>query len=364
VQSKETALPPLYVTVQFRDLTTTAPLREMIEKQMVHVQGQVVAGVKVSFLEKLVMHSEHPRVSLPFTQDVPVDFGVSPLERQAALTVLTVLEFGLKSGVSVRDGLPGMQSAWVVQLEKQAKTNILEVESSYSLKEKDSSYPVTLDQLGFRMASGQAVTTAEARAPWAYDTDFLSRIKSGETKLVKNGGEILLFPTANRSAAGIADTYSLTHKDFTLSERGSADKDALLIPASGDGTEQKDLTKVKVRRRAVPDALTVISFPGKKQEGGFSAAPSVIARQDSWEKVAVYRLIQDSSTGKDTVEVIQLPARRDGKSIHLERPVDSSFFGSPILVPEGVLGIVQDEETGAFLPEDLVAANASTIAVN
>jgi hypothetical protein len=33
--------------------------------------------------------------------------------------------------------------------------------------------------------------------------------------------------------------------------------------------------------------------------------------------------------------------------------VDDSVFGSPILAPEGVIGIVQDERTGTFLPPDL-----------
>src|SRR5579862_9319540 len=94
-KGKEAALPAMYVTVQFRDLNTVQPIREMIEKQTVHVQGQAIAAVKMSFLERLALHTEHPQVALTISQDVPVDFG-SPLERQVALGALTVIEFGLE----------------------------------------------------------------------------------------------------------------------------------------------------------------------------------------------------------------------------------------------------------------------------
>jgi hypothetical protein len=94
--------------------------------------------------------------------------------------------------------------------------------------------------------------------------------------------------------------------------------------------------------------------------GGFHAAPAAIVQQDSWEKVAIYRLNLDPNTGKPSVEVVRLSAHRDGLGIHLDESVDPSFFGSPIVVPEGVLGIVQDEQAGAFLPADLVTAAAAT----
>jgi len=350
-KGKEVALPAMYVTVQFRDLNTVQPIREMIEKQTVHVQGQAIAAVKMSFLERLALYTEHPQVALTISQDVPVDFG-SPLERQVALGALTVIEFGLEHTASTRKNLPVFGSPWLRELEAQATTNLLEVESSYALKEHDTTYPVSQDQLGFRLSSGQVIATAEAKSPWEYDAEFQDRIKSGDTKLVKNSYELLLFSPADRSAAGIASTLSLSHKDFTLSERGNADKDSLILQKDG----QDGLAKITVRRRASPDALSVITLQAVPPAGGFAIAPAAIVQQDRWEKVAVFRLISNSATGKDSIEAVQISARRDGKAIRFDQPVDSSFFGSPILVPEGVIGIVQDEQAGAFLPADLLSA--------
>ena len=96
---------------------------------------------------------------------------------------------------------------------------------------------------------------------------------------------------------------------------------------------------------------------------GLEAATDALGRlaavtaQDSWEQVAVFRLHLDPDTKKpQSVEILQLGARRDGKSIVLSEPVDSAVFGSPIVTPDGVIGLVQDEQAGTFLPADVVLA--------
>ena len=63
-------LPPVFVSLFYRDLTTVHPLREMIEKQNVRVEGELVSGVQVGFLGKLALHSQHPQVVIPIDQKV------------------------------------------------------------------------------------------------------------------------------------------------------------------------------------------------------------------------------------------------------------------------------------------------------
>jgi hypothetical protein len=363
VKGNETALPPLYVTLQLRDLTTTKPLREMVENQSVHLTGAMVASVKMSFFEKLAVHTEHPRVSFPVSQDVPVSFGSTPFARQAALGILTLADVALQGSNAARKNIPGLESPWIHSLETQANTDLMTVETSFVLKERDGQFPVVFDQLGFRLASGQIVTTAESKSPWAYDTDFLGRIKSGEAKLDRKSVEMQLKTTGSPEDAPLL----LTHKDFSLEERGNAEKDPLLVPktssTSQDGSQDSGdpgIAKIGVRRRAEPTTMLLMVLHAPPAAGGFHAAPAAIAQQDSWEKVAIYRLNLDPNTGKPSVEVVQLSAHRDGLGIHLDESVDPSFFGSPIMVPEGVLGIVQDEQAGAFLPVDLVTAAAAT----
>ena len=82
-------------------------------------------------------------------------------------------------------------------------------------------------------------------------------------------------------------------------------------------------------------------------------ASTAVAAQDAWERVAVFRLHVDAATKKSSVDVLLLGARRDGQGIRLNEPVDAAVFGSPIVTPDGVIGLVQDEQTGAFLPTDM-----------
>jgi len=353
VKGKESALPPLYITLQVRDLTTTKPLREMVENQSVHLSGELVAAIKMSFLEKLATHTEHPRLGLPVVQDVPVSFGSSPLARQAALGVLTLVDLGMAGSAEAKKVIPGLESSWVKSLQEEAKIDLMTVETSFVLKQHEGAFPVVFEQLGFRLASGQIVTSSESKAPWEYDADFLARIKSGEAKLEKKSFEIQLKPTGSPSEAPL----QLTHKDFTLEERGNTGKDPLFVANPNPAPDESGIAKISVHRRADPNAMLVMVLKAPPAAGGFHAAPSAILQQAAWEKVAIYRLNIDAATGQPSVEVVQLSAHRDGQGIHLDESVDPTFFGSPILTPEGVIGIVQDEQAGAFLPADLASAS-------
>src|SRR5215472_17522934 len=69
--------PPLTVSVYYHDLSTARPLEEILDKQTVHVEGELVSDLQVGFLGKLALHSQHPRIVVPLNQEVPVVIGVS-----------------------------------------------------------------------------------------------------------------------------------------------------------------------------------------------------------------------------------------------------------------------------------------------
>ncbi len=356
-----TALPPLYVTVLFRDLHTVAPLRRMIENQSVRIEGEMVAGVRLTTVEKLALHTQHPTVELDLSQEVPAAVGGSALERGVALSILEVIDSGLLATAAANKYIPGTKPQWIRDLEANVPANLFAVESSYALTEGDTNYPVVSLLLGFRVAPGPVVTAAEALAPWKYDAEFLAEVQSGAAKLVKNSQEIQLRPV------GLGDPLRLSAKDFTVDARGASEEDNLI--AVGNGGHGK----IQVLRRASPASLAVVTLrapaspdlPAGQAAGmatgpvsGLSAAPAAVAAQDAWEHVAVFRLREDAVTKKPSVEVLQLGARRDGQGIQLTEPVDAAVFGSPIVTPDGVIGLVQDEQAGAFLPADLLAPAA------
>ncbi len=344
-----TALPPLYVTVLFRDLTTVEPLRRMVEKQTVHVQGEMVAGVRLNFAERLALHTQHPEAVIPLSQDVPAAVGSTPFERNLALAVLSLIDSGLDAKDKASKVLPGMRPAWIADLEAAAQDNVFEVESSYAITRRSESFPVVSDGLGFRVGAGKVVTTAEALAPWKYDAEFMGAVKSGEAKIDKKNADIQLLPVGSSAAA-----LKLGAQDFTVEMRGDPEEDSMAAVGSAYG-------KVRVLRRASPSALAVLSLHAPATEPGLTVAPAGVVALDSWDQAAVFRLRLDPASGQfKSVEVLQVGARRDGKGIQLSEPVDPAVFGSPIVTPDGVIGLVQDEQSGAFLPAQLLPPPAPT----
>ena len=337
------ALPPIYVTVLFRDLNSTEPLRRMIESQSVRIDGELVADVRLTLVEKLALHTQHPSVEIALNQDVPVTLGGTPLERNVALGILKVIDSGLKVKTVADKYIPGTQPQWIRDLQANAQANLFAVESTYTLARGDASYPVTSVHLGFRVAPARVVTLAEADAPWKYDAEFLGAVQSGAAKLVKHSLEIQLRPVAQ------GDPLRLGAKDFTVDLRGAPEEDTLIAANGKHG-------KMKVLRRASPTSLAVLTLHAPPAPPALAAASTAVAARDSWEHVAVFRLREDAATRKPSVDVLQLGARRDGLGIRLSEPVDGAVFGSPIVTPDGVIGLVQDEQTGAFLPADLLAA--------
>jgi hypothetical protein len=341
-----TALPPIYVTVLFRDLLTTEPLRRMVDKQNVRIDGEVVMDLRLTKVEKLALHTQHPSIEIPLGQDVKVDLGGKMLERNMALTILGVIDNGLKAKSIADKFIQGMEPQWIRDLQANGQANLFAVESSYTLTQGDANYPVVSVQLGFRIQPSQVVTTAESETPWKYDGEFLEAVQSGADKLVKDSLEIQLRPI------GQGDPLRLSAKDFSVDMRG-ASEGYTLIAVSGKHS------KMNVLRRASPTSLAVLTLQAPPATQAMIAAPAVVAARDSWEHVAVFRLHADAATKKPSVEVLQLGARREGQGIRLSVPVDAAVFGSPIVTPDGVIGLVQDEQAGAFLPADLIAPAAA-----
>jgi hypothetical protein len=275
---------------------------------------------------------------------------VSALERSVALSILGVIDTGLASSAAGKL-ISGTHPAWIQELESSAPANLFAVESSYELAQKDANYPVVSLALGFRLGSGGVVTTAEALAPWKYDAEFLGAVQSGVAKLVKSSPDLQLRPLT------VGDPLRLGSRDFTVQARGSAEGDSLIaVGGGGHG-------KIQVLRRASPTALAVLTLTpapaAATAPAGFLAATQSVVAQDGWEQVALFRLREDPATKKPSVEVLQMKAAKDGKGIHLSDPVDAAVFGSPIVTPDGVIGLVQDEQSGAFLPVDLLAPPAA-----
>ncbi|HWG19457.1 MAG TPA: hypothetical protein VG225_02935 [Terracidiphilus sp.] len=343
-KGEELSLPAVFVSLFYRDLTTVHPLIQMLDKQTVHVEAELVSGLQVGFLGKLALHSEHPKIVVPISQEVAVEVGGTPFARNLAIGVLQSLDHQMAGDSTPTKLIDKLRPVWIRNLEAQAKANLFVVDSRYSLSEGKIPYQVDVEALGFRTASGRIATSAEMLNPWKYDAEFLGEINGGSVGVVKNSQDIRLQPLAAIEAA-----QSLGARDFKTDPRGNAEGERVT-------TVGKKRDQVRLMRRASPSLLLVLTPSAPITETGLTSAPASILSQDAWDKVLVFRRRTSPTTGEHTVDALEMGARRDGGGIRLSEPVDEAVFGSPILTPDGVIGLVQDEQTGTFLPEDVLKA--------
>lgn len=336
-----TAFPALYIVVLTRDLYTVDPLIRMIRDQKVHIDGDLVADLKLNFMEKLALGTQHPKVAIALDQDVPAATGTSEIERKLALSVLSVVDVGLKNK-SLAAGIIGSPTpSWVKDLQVQAQQGLYLVRAVYILAEGEQHSPVSLEQFGFALGPGIVITTAEARAPWKYDAEFQGALGNGLAKLVKNSHDVQLLP-----AVGGGNPLKLSAKDFVIELRGTPRQDRITAAGGppGEGT---------VCRRYSPGSMAILKLSSSSATpAGLPPAPSSVAGQDSWDQVVVFRR-RTGNAGKPIVEALLLAAKRDGSGILLSEPVDDAVLGSPIVTRDGVIGMVQDEQSGTFLASDM-----------
>jgi hypothetical protein len=256
---------------------------------------------------------------------------------------LALVETGLAARAAAEKYIPGAVPPWIRDLNEQAKTDLFAVVAGYTLEKDGLQYPIQVSRPGFRAASLGIVTTSEVSRPWQYDVEFLTAVKSGAARLVKGSEEVALWPLGSGGSP-----LRLSAGELSLEVRGNPQEESAVSVPSGATAGHE---RIKVLRRASPAAFAVLTPQTPAAATGFPAASAEVLAQDSWEKVAVFRLRGGDASKERAVDVLQMTARRDGSSIRLSEPVESAVFGSPILTPEGVIGLVQDEQSGAFLPQ-------------
>ncbi len=332
-------LPPLAVSVFYRDLRNTDALRDIVTGGKAHLQGEMIAALNLSFFEKLAVHTSAPTFYASFAENVPVVVG--PIQRQAALLLFSVMDRALDGDTGLLARFPGLRSPWSRSLYAVGEANLVEVSSGYTVEDRHTrtTFPAMLTQLGFRLHSGVVIATAEIQEPWTFDPEFETHLSAGDVRIARGASVAVRRVSMDRTAA-VPEAVAVD-----VSSRGKAETDVRLVK---DGR-----TRIKVHRRASPGALTLLRVQDAPEGTGWLAVPPDVAAASEWTKVAVFRLLQGTSGKPPAFDVVELSAERVGNTIRLSQPLDPSAFGSPILTPQGVLGIVQDERAGTFLTNDL-----------
>jgi hypothetical protein len=307
------------------------------------VAGEVLAVVDGNLLEDLALRSLHPRVVMPFSKEIPVLIPGGDAGRTAALASLDLLEKAGPAAKLLGAFFPGQDAAWRSDLMRNQVKHVVLVKTSCTVVDGKNSYPLDFEQLGFWIGPSTVMVPEEAVKPWEFDAEAQSRLSERHAYVDKASITMSVQPVvsldgASTDASAVAAAWTLAAGDFTIATEGKPPGSRVAYsPAS---------KAIEVRERASANNYALLRF-----KDGVAGDPVVSAppAENGWDRLAIFRLVRNAADDSAQVEVIFVAGTTDGQQIQLGQPIDEMGFGSPVLTPDGVIAMAQDETHATFL---------------
>jgi hypothetical protein len=336
------SLPPLPLTVYFRDLDSLEPLQQAVRDGKATVQGKARIDLELNLLEELAIRQRSARVDLPIAMTIPVEIPGGFAGRAAALATLTAGQVALSLGGSALNLLRQSQKGWEDRLRTQLTPALLVADSRYSIRTHDNQkIDFSVRGLGFRISPDQFVLTGEMIEPWKYDTDVARALQTGEASLIEDSIDLLVYPAGETPSQ--SSSRSLSIGTIQIVHR-SGKIDVAHVPY-----HDKSI-KVPISQRDADANYAVLRFARTEdklasgKEPPIQLAPEQFRRSRNWDRLTLFRVDDEGH-----LELVSTPAHRKDNRIVLENPVDDRAYGSLLIAPEGSVGMVQDERTGMLL---------------
>lgn len=339
-------LPDVRITVYYRDLNSVEPARRLVEQQKVIISGQITARMEANPFEQIAMHSLHPKVVLPFNKEIPVLIPGGEVGGQGALALLDMVAPVGQVAAQLLNTIimPGQDAAWRNEVGTEEAKHLVLIRTSYTVVDDKASYPLEFEQLGFWVGPSTVIAPEEAVEPWEFDPDAKTRLSENHAHVDKDSVAVTVQPMAG-SSLSFADTatnratqWSLKSGDFTIETEGK--------PAKDHVAHSTKITSVEVRERASSNNYALLRF-----RDGVVGSPVKLAwaADASWDRLAILRLVRNQVGKELRTEVVMLPGTSDGKQIKLGDQIDDSGFGSPVFTRDGVIAMLQDENSAVLL---------------
>jgi hypothetical protein len=332
-----TALPPIDVTVYFRDIASLEPLRKAVQAGQVTMTGSVRADLELSFLERLSMGDMSPAADVPLTTTVPLTVPGGVPGQSASLAALDLAAAAMAladtplASLGRRAAQDGSDAAAAYL------PGLLVAESRYALEQADGQRrDVQVAGLGFRISADEFVVPGELSEPWAYDIGVVTALQAQGAKLIREATDLRVWPAGEPRTPASARTLA---SGAIRQVRKPGGPEVTLVQVGGR------LRRIRLARRDAEGNRAVYRLvaPGDRA-AGLPLARLAPGDEQTWERLLVFRVGLDG-----TVAPVAMPARREKARIVLRDPIDDRAFGSPLIAPDGVVGVLQDERGGVVL---------------
>ena len=326
------------VRLSYRELDSLEPLRRLIESRRGRFRATTRGRLALNLFQKIALMTGTAWVVTTVDQEVPVELRGGTFARSAGLAALTVAEPVWRAGRAMQ---AHADAAIAARASAALERSIVSLETHYDVKSSTGDTARLRHAFtGFLVDEFTLLAPAEAVEPWLFDHAFAEAAGRGEVSVVPSSLEIVARP-----AAPSGPTMRLT------SER----KDIQVLKVqSGSETAVSAATKkrFRLRLRASDSNVALMRLNGWR---GAGVTPIVTDLPAEWQPATVVRLRRE----QDRIEAVflQTAVRSNDGRVELRDPVDTDAFGSPIWTEAGVVGVVQEDTSGADLKRALSALN-------
>jgi hypothetical protein len=336
---------PLQVSIYYRDLSSLQPVVELVRNGKLRLEGNAVFEARLALLPSLLLRSRTARAPVKFSVEVPVTLPGNRLTQAAALKALEFVEPGSRMArdkiVALLDSTESRQAI----MEHYGK-GVFFALARYALTDRDGKrYPLQVGGLAFRVDPRRLVLPRELVEPWRFDSAMALQIKSKKLSIAEGSYELLLWPegAAVNGAGGAPKTenaFSSLRNQFRIVSSGSNATERLVATVTG-----KSATLISVLTRASQSNLAVVEFPS---DAPGAVLPEIDRHPDpnGYNSLAAFRFGAGQWMDKADPEILGLSAKLVNGRLILDDPIDASAWGSPIVSPNGIVGILQDEKSG------------------
>jgi hypothetical protein len=322
----------LRVRMYYRDIADLGPLRALLRSGHVEVQGQARATLELSLPARLLLFMNRARVDTRFRYQLPLEVKLPGVAAQAALEAL---DWSESAASPVREAWQSARARFSERrrtVEREWLPRLFVLRSSCTLRDR-AGRTATLETVrcGLLLPDGELLTPGEILSPWNYDSEVVAALRRNEASIDPASLKI--------EARSVTQGTLFRGEAVSVAQPDSPASTRILIPRPAPLP-----ARARLALRNSAGSFVVLRLNGAPAVDGITAAPAV-DRPDLLD-AAVFRSAAWDSSGQP--ELLFLPLRATGAGLALLDPLDRQAWGSPVIGPQGLVGVLADET--AVLP--------------
>jgi hypothetical protein len=320
--------------VNFRDVTSLNPLRDLVRTGKASVHATIRAELELNIFQMLTLRTTRAWAVTDVSAQVKVNVPGGPLGQAAAFAVLTAADSVWTRGLSAHERSRN-QTDFAKHAAEELAGSLVLLQTNYEFRSQAGESTTTRSSsVGFLIGDGRILTVSEAIEPWRFSPSLAEALGSGIARLKPSHEEIsaslLLNPTTGAVEA--------------VSSREGGLRIVKVLRQTETAISPETERTYSMRLRATDNNAAVLRADAWKQVmQGLNLASA--SPQEGWRPAAVYRIRSDSNGARAVLWMTEA-RKEDGRYI-LKDPLDATAFGSPVWIGNGVAGMVQTEDTAA-----------------